>query len=301
VSVNRKAKNSNDAAMTVVLVVPGPAGRRAALAAAVVAALLVALLPTVAQAHLEENTHARGLGGAELLVSPDGYPPQAPIFGLYSLPITVQGKGFVANAPAHIFQCTAGEVDLLGQCQAIGEAVTDMNGRFSSSAHVRDWPRKPVCRGVPSNPQCSVIAATFNPLTGEATSKAEHYICFNVPGNLDPNPHCTPNPGDNSGASTTTSTSTSTTTTIPPKRAKLSASPDGYPPGSALRPGAAVTVQGSDFVPSEVAHIFQCRAGEKKDLRQFCNLLGSAPTSSADAGSSGGEFTSTVVVPLGFI
>ncbi|HUQ64386.1 MAG TPA: VCBS repeat-containing protein [Acidimicrobiales bacterium] len=168
-----------------------------------------------------------GLNGAQLQVSPDGYPGGGTLTAANAP--TVQGRKFIPSDVALVFQCIQGEVNLLAQCQRVGMAPTTATGTFTVSVPVLpliytpSYPTGLACAGE-GTVQCSVVAATFNPVTLQPTSKAEHYICFEsatcAPGPTDPEPTTTSTSTSTSSTSTSTSTSTSSTL-VPPPRAKV--------------------------------------------------------------------------------
>ncbi|HUR49371.1 MAG TPA: kelch repeat-containing protein, partial [Acidimicrobiales bacterium] len=148
-------------------------------AALLVVGLVVGLLPGVAEAHYGDP----GINGAQL----DVETTDSADSGLFPAPqpVNVKGIGFVPNAVAEIFQCAEGANDLREECVRVGAALTDASGAFNTAstatnpnkAFVSTIFKDSTCKAIGPT-QCIVAAATYDPVSSQPTSQAQHGICF---------------------------------------------------------------------------------------------------------------------------
>ena len=142
--------------------------------------------------------------------------------------------------------------------QRFGAAPTDLMGNFGptpippgTGGVLHPDGSLTACSEAFNARQCSMVAATFDPVTDQPTHMAEHYVCQN-------SGPCEPKP--------TGSWSTTTTTAPPPKSAQLAMGEDGYPPGERLTGTgqgnfvytSPINVSGRGFLPSAVVEISEC-------------------------------------------
>ncbi len=163
---------------------------RGAVLVMAIAASLAALLPNVAQAH----HFVSGVGGAQINLSPDGYPhgpgdPGEP-YHLLGRDYAVTGTGFAPGGLVRIFQCPVTRTAaVLLECEELivvgPPAVATGTGTFNAVVHMDDkftsanYPNG-ACYGpdfgtgplAARSVQCSVLALQ------PGTAQAEHYVCF---------------------------------------------------------------------------------------------------------------------------
>jgi hypothetical protein len=156
----------------------------------VMAASLAALLPNAALGH----HYVSGEGGAEISLTPDGYPhggdPGEP-YHIGGRVYAVAGTGF-ALGPVRIFQCPVTPTRTAPvpiECEQVAVAVADLAGTFNVNVRMDDrfisakYPNG-ACYGpdfgddplAPTSVQCSVLALNHD--ADGTANMAEHYICF---------------------------------------------------------------------------------------------------------------------------
>lgn len=135
---------------------------------------IVVLSARAAQAHDYENP---GKNGARLSVETFSDGTIAPL----SPNQVVRGINFVANATVEIFQCpSAGPTDPRTQCTLAGKADSAVDGSFQTQVSLSaGMPAQDTYCAPVGTSQCYLVAGTYDLVSGQAMSDAEHDLCFN--------------------------------------------------------------------------------------------------------------------------